>query len=314
MDSRNRRRGNRLVSGVVILGFSYSAGLLSAADPSSPKTAKPIPLNKKGTILLDRTKNRLLLKTKVVLRDGLLEMLLCPLNTKEHESILALDGKAYAVHAGLLALGVKPGTPAKFEPKFVPATGREIRIFARWKDKKGKQHRIDVRKWIRNATKRFFAEPLKKLPPGFVLPDPQKSELRYDKTVGELFWFGPMTTKQRDGLLKRSLGKNYRKAIQAIYLRTQPREMTAKWVFVGSKQIVDPTTRKIRYLAESGSLICVANFATATIDISSQSSANAGNELFEPYTERIPPRGTEVTLELIPVKPKKPSAGKSNSD
>jgi len=281
----------------------------AAADDAKPAGPAAIPLNKNGTVLLDKARGRLLLKTKVVLRDGQLEMLCCLKGTKEHESILALDGKAYVVHAGLLALGLKTGTPAKFMPKFVPAKGRELRIFARWTDKKGKEHRVDVRTWVRTATKRYFAHPMKTLPAGFKLPDPTKTELRFDKIVGELLWFGPMTAKQRDELLKLSGDKGYQKAIKALYAKTQPRELDARWVFVGSQTVVDPATMKTHYLAEQGSLICVANFSTATIDISEESSASAGSEVYEPHTERVPPLGTEVVLEIIPVKRGKKAAG-----
>ena len=285
---------------------------VSADDKTAPKTkaAKPIALNKKGTVLLDKDKKRLLLKTNVVLREGLLEMFCCLKKTKEHESILAIDAKAYVVHAGLLALGVKTGTPVQFTPKFVPAKGQELKIFVRWKDKKGKEHRVDARKWIRNATNRYFARPLKKLPAGFKLPDREKSELRYDKRVGEIIWFGPMSARQRDDHLKLSTDKKYRAAINSFYRQTQPREMEAKWIFTGSRFVTDKTTMKRRYLAESGSLICVANFATATIDIGAKSSASAGSEVFGPYTERIPPIGTEVIVELVPVPRKTKTAPK----
>lgn len=295
--------------------FTMLAALLAAFAPGAlladekPKAARPVPLNKNGTVLLDRANGQLLLKTKVVLREGQLEMLCCLKGTKEHESILALDGKAYVVHAGLLALGLKTGTPAKFMPEFVPPKGSELQIFARWTDKKGKTHRVDARKWVRTATRRYFAYPMKKLPAGFKLPDRSKSELRYDKIVGELLWFGQMSAKQRDELLKLNGDKLYRKAIKALYERSQPKEMDAKWIFVGSQTVVDPATMRSQYLAESGSLICVANFPTATIDISAQSSAAAGSEVFEPYTERVPPLDTEVTLELVPVKERKKAAG-----
>ena len=96
---------------------------LTWASPSRCRyTGKLIPLNKQHTVLLDRAGNKLLLRAKVVLRDGILEMLCCPKQTKEHESILAVDAKAFIIHAGLLALGAKPG-PGK--PGYVPNTSRK---------------------------------------------------------------------------------------------------------------------------------------------------------------------------------------------
>ncbi len=290
---------------VIAVVVCVSASRSGDAKDKPASDSKPIPLNKKKTVLLDKANKRLLLKTKVVLREGLLEMFCCPIRTKEHESIVAVDAKAYVVHAGLLALGAKTGTPVKFTPKYVAPTGQELEIFVRWKDKAGKEHRMNSRKWMRYAVRRYFAHQLKALPAGFKLPDRKVIDLRYDDRVKELIWYGHMTGKQRDQLLKLSKDKAYRKAIYELHRRSQIREMDAKWVFVGSQFVVDPGTMKSRYLAETGSLICVANFATATIDITMNSSASAGNESFEPFTERIPPIGTEVIVEIQPVFPKK---------
>ena len=285
------------------------ATLATAQDKPKAKP-KLVALNKKGTVFLDAPNKRLLLRTKVVLRSGQLEMLCCLKKTKEHESILAIDSKAYVVHAGLLALGLKTGKPAQFGEKFKPPTGQELRIYANWTDKKKKKHRVDVRTWIRHATKRYFDQPLKKLPAGFKLPDPKKTELRYDEKAGELIWFGPMSDKQRDELLKLSKDKAYQKAIREFHRLGQNRPMKAKWLFVGSKTVTDADTMKTRYLAETGSLICVANFATATVDISEESSASEGSEVYEPWTERVPPVGTQVILEVIPAPPKGAKPGK----
>ena len=77
--------------------------------------------------------------------------------------------------------------------------------------------------------------------------------------------------------------------------------MKANWVFAGSG-----FTKENYYLAEDGDVICVANFPTATLDLAAKSSSQGNsNLLYEAYTERIPPRGTAVTIELIPVKKKK---------
>ena len=60
-------------------------------------------------------------------------------------------------------------------------------------------------------------------------------------------------------------------------------------------------------------MICLANFPTSMIDVAVESS-NSGEAslLFEPWVERVPPIGTEVTVELVPVfgKPKEKPAAK----
>lgn len=284
----------------------------SSNDPASPSVKKEaaalVPLNKKGTVLLDRKGKRLLLKTKVELRDGLLEMLLCKTQTKEHESILAVDAKAYVIHTGLLALGAEPGTPVKFEPKYVPPTGRKIDVFLQYNDTNGGPHRVRAQEWIRHATRRYFEHPMEKLPEGFTLPkDP---ELRYDETNKVLLWYGTMKKSERDALLKLSDDKEYRKAIGKFFKDSQPREMQADFVFAGSRFYVEKKDgQEVRYYqAESGDVICVANFSTAMLDVAMKSTASGENNLmFEAWTERIPPRETEVTVELIPVAEKKPA-------
>lgn len=103
-----------------------------AAEPAkdAKKSKEPVPLNKSGTVLLDVDGKRLLLKTKVCLREGVLEMFCCLKQTKEHESILSIDSEAYVIHTGLLALGAKPGSPVKIQPEYAPPKGLGFASFA----------------------------------------------------------------------------------------------------------------------------------------------------------------------------------------
>ena len=78
------------------------------------------------------------------------------------------------------------------------------------------------------------------------------------------------------------------------------------WVFAGSSFWVDEKTGKQDYLANHGELICVSNFSSAMLDLPIQSSADAGQLLFNAYTERIPPLDTKVTIVLTPKVAKKP--------
>ncbi len=76
--------------------------------------------------------------------------------------------------------------------------------------------------------------------------------------------------------------------------------MNAAWVFGGSRFQLDETTGRQYYQAEGGDFICVSNFSTAMIDLSVESSQANANLQFQAYTERIPPRGTPVTMVLKP--------------
>jgi hypothetical protein len=83
--------------------------------------------------------------------DALLEMFACLTNTKEHEAIVAVPTKAYIVHAGLLAVGAKPGKPVQFQPKYIPASGTEVEVTVLWKDKDGKLQSARAQDWIRDV-------------------------------------------------------------------------------------------------------------------------------------------------------------------
>jgi len=102
-------------------------------------------------VWIDPVNKRVVLDGAVCLREGQLEMLACTKGTKEHESILAVDTKAAAVHAGLLAVGAQVGTPVQFQPVYKPATGTEIDISLIWTDKNGQVHRDRAQDWIRNV-------------------------------------------------------------------------------------------------------------------------------------------------------------------
>lgn len=274
------------------------------AKKSSNSTSKSknendglVSLNKQKSVLLDVEGKRLLLRTKVCLREGVLEMLCCKKQTKEHESILSIDSSAQAIHAGLLAIGAKVGTPVKFTPKYQPPQGQKLNIYLQWKDKKGKLHREPAQDWVRTVTNRYFTSKLEKLPESVVID--KKNELRYDEKYQELIWFGPMSKKIRDGFLSKSKNKQFRAAINKFYDESQLHVMKANWVFAGSGFSVDELTGKKYYHAESGDLICVANFPTAIIDINiASSSQGEGNLMYEAYKEKIPPRETPVTIEI----------------
>lgn len=314
---------------LTLVAATESSNTLVAADPpptSTPRT-QPLPvnsdglapLNPQGTILLDPKRKIVVVQAEVVLREGMLEMLLCLKRTKEHESIFAVDGSAWTIHAGLLAAGAEAGSPVKFHPDYVPATGQEIEILVSWpeRDAAGKLvpgKKIKAQTLVRRVTRRFFAAKLPKLPKGVVLPD--EGEARWIESRQELMWYGTMTDAQRDRLLKLSADKPYQEAVRSLHEQTRIQELDHRWVFGGSgfyaEPVVDPKTGKEevqqRYKAETGDVICVANFATAMLDLPVESSAEADGLNFEAYTERLPPVGTKVTIELIPVTEKRDSA------
>ncbi len=262
--------------------------------------ARLIPLNKKKTVFLDKNGKRILVKSHVVLRDGLLEMLCCIKNIKEHESILSVDVNAHVIHAGLLVIGAKPGKPVVHYPEYQPATGQVINIYLQWNDKEGKLHRENAKRWVRRSINRYYVKKFQKKPAGLNIP--KESKLSYEEKHQELVWYGPMSESKKKELLGFCEDQEYQDAIKKFYSDSQPRTMKANWIFAGSQFVKNPEPGKPEiYAAQGGDLICVANFPTSMIDLDIRSSAE-GNEnlLFEAYTENIPALGTEVIIELIP--------------
>lgn len=203
-------------------------------------------LDPESRVWVDKKKRRVVVDGYIALDSGQLEMLACPVGTKEHESIVAVFSKAYFVHAGLLAAGASTGQPVKWEPQYQPPSGSEVQVFALWQDENGKRQNIDARKWIRE--------------------------------VG-----------------------------------TDDKSLESNFVFAGSMMYKDPETGVESYQAESGDLICVSNFSTATLDVPFKSlEANSGL-MFATFTERIPKRGTPVRLVLQVIEPKKPSDALGNA-
>lgn len=281
----------------------------SPADPETPLQPLPqllldeigqaVPLNPESTVFLDKAGDRLLLRTEVACRDCILEMLLVPERNREHETILRIRSKAYVIHTGLLALGLKPGTPVEFVPEFKPASGPEIAMQVIWLDDTGERRQADVRDWIRHNIHRYYAQPLSGPPPGLKMPYKQ---LRWDRFNNEILWYGPMSDADRDDLLSKWDKPEYRTAIETFHRDSQSKPMSSTFVFVGSRLATDPETGREFYEAEGGHLVCTSNFADAMIDVCEESTAADGGQTYEGWTERIPPAGTPVLLILKPVR------------
>ena len=95
-------------------------------------------------------------------------------------------------------------------------------------------------------------------------------------------------------------GKSHSRKAQELVRHFKTGEtLQYPWVFAGSEIWQDEDGQE-HYLAESGDLICVSNFRTATLDVPVKSSQDNEELLYEPFTERIPPRDTKVRLVLRP--------------
>ncbi|MFW6124817.1 MAG: YdjY domain-containing protein, partial [Pirellulales bacterium] len=108
-------------------------------------------LDPKAAIWVDAKSKRLVLMGRVVLRNAPLELFACLRNSKEHESVVAIDAfaqKAYVIHAGLLAVGAEPGSPVQWQPSYQPPSGTEIDVEVRYHDQQGKTQSVPAQQWI----------------------------------------------------------------------------------------------------------------------------------------------------------------------
>ncbi len=117
-----------------------------AKDPPGMKRLLP-----DEDLWIDPANKRVVLDGSVCLVQGQLEMLACPKGTKEHESVISADVKAYAVHAALLAVGAKPGTPVRYRPSYQAASGTIVDVTLIWTDEKGEVRRQRGQDWVRDV-------------------------------------------------------------------------------------------------------------------------------------------------------------------
>ena len=90
-------------------------------------------------------------------------------------------------------------------------------------------------------------------------------------------------------------------------IQTQ-KELDANWVFAGSLFMIDETTGKKYYQADSGEMICVLSLPTAMLDLPIRSYGAIEARAFEAFAEHLPPEGTPTTVLLKPILT--PKAGK----
>jgi hypothetical protein len=141
------------MSCLLALASDPSGALAGANGPEVIQTdPKWKPLGR--SLWFDPKRKRLILKAKVVLREGALEHLMCSKGTKEHEAILATDAAPRQIHAGLLLTGARPGHPVRFLPKFEPPSGASVAIELRWRER-GQIDESDARLWVKDEKTRM---------------------------------------------------------------------------------------------------------------------------------------------------------------
>lgn len=149
---RSMRTSWRMVLASFVWGLGWAAGCLGG--PTVALGADGAPglqrLDPKQPLWLDAARKRVVMVGEVCLREGQLEMLVCPRGSKEHESVLSVPVEPYKVHAALLAVGAEPGNPARFVPDYQPARGTQIDVWLFWTDEQGNRQRARAQDWVRH--------------------------------------------------------------------------------------------------------------------------------------------------------------------
>lgn len=138
------------------------------------------------SLWFDREGRRLVLRARVVLREGPLEHLLCRKGTKEHEAILATEAEPRKIHAGLLLTGARNGHPVRFLPKFEPPAGTAIAIELHWQEA-GKPRRADARQWVLDGRKNVPLATDWVFAGSELIEDPTTKQPYYTADDGDLF-------------------------------------------------------------------------------------------------------------------------------
>jgi hypothetical protein len=129
------------------------AEVSGATTPSPPELPEPKGakrLSPQYDIWIDPKEKAVLIDGQISLREGMLEMFACTRNTKEHESIVSANTKAYLAHAALLSLGAEPGSPVQWMPEYKPPSGTEIEVLVRWVDERGKEQTARAQDWVKD--------------------------------------------------------------------------------------------------------------------------------------------------------------------
>jgi hypothetical protein len=150
---RSARGGSAIAAAVltVLVALCSARGADPAKPAASPDRHPELKrLSPTEEVWIDVPGKRVIVGGEIAVNKGPIEYFACPHGTKEHESIVSTRSTARLVHAALLAIGLVPGKPVSFDPKYVAATGPVVRITMRWKDETGNVREVPAHEWIRD--------------------------------------------------------------------------------------------------------------------------------------------------------------------
>lgn len=95
-------------------------------------------------------------ESRVCLTEGMLELIACTKDTKEHESVIQVEAKPSHIHTALLLLGARNGSPAMQQAidaemtrfRHILPSGDPISVYLVWKDEKGETKERPINEFI----------------------------------------------------------------------------------------------------------------------------------------------------------------------
>ena len=191
----------------IFLLFTHSS--LSAQPSKGSDALKKLKL---PGINLNMEEKAVDVQAEVCLHEGLLELVACTPDSKEHESIVMIDAKAMHIHTALLLLWAKPGNPAmqkkldKEGTRWVPVDpkGDPVEVFLVFPDEEGTLREHPISNFVAPAAQvDFDGTPLPpskdKFPSSFVFagshlvqdgPGPRKYVADFSGNVISISTFG----------------------------------------------------------------------------------------------------------------------------
>jgi hypothetical protein len=197
-----------------------------AAEPAKPVPKLPEPkgakrLSPEYDVWIDPKRKAVIVDGQVSLREGMLEMFACTRNTKEHESIVSVNSKAFIIHAALLRLGAEQGRPAQFVPKYRPPSGSEIEVTVEWRDEQGNLQTARAQDWIRDInTEKAMKHPFVFAGSSF-WTDEETGKKFYQAEAGDLICVSNFSTAMLD-IPVESSPENSELAFEAFTKRIPP--------------------------------------------------------------------------------------------
>ncbi len=118
-----------------LVPFTVVSGLGTRAPAEPTAGSRNRPTDFAPGVRIDWQQRRVEVEAEVVLREGMLELMVCSRNTKEHESILRVHAQPLHVYQAMGLIGLEPGSPARYHDKqrrMLPPEGESVVLHVRY--------------------------------------------------------------------------------------------------------------------------------------------------------------------------------------